>query len=133
MTGLIIGGAILLFIIFSCLSARRRRKAGFQPYRGTGWAMGQTAAGHGRPQYNNGAGGYGNQAQPSQYSAPQNHYTGTTNNDPTQQPYYSNAPPAYGGNNTGGANQSYYGNTGVTEPSATYGGYKAPEGPPPGR
>jgi hypothetical protein len=34
--GLVVFGALFIFFIFSCVSARRRRKAGYSPYRGTG-------------------------------------------------------------------------------------------------
>ncbi|PNS14314.1 hypothetical protein CAC42_6827 [Sphaceloma murrayae] len=131
--GLIVGGALLLFLLFSCLSARRRRKSGYRPYWGTGWA----AQGHGQPTYNPNV----QQQQPSSYNMNNNNNNGTAqpyyaNTDPTQQSYYGNQnqPPPYAGD-TNGANQSYYrGEGGVSEPAATYQGqYKPPAGPPPGR
>jgi hypothetical protein len=104
------------------MTARRRRKAGRQPFYGTGWAArpgqgGQTA----QPYYNN----QHNQAAPP-YSAPP--YSA----QPTQTPY-------------GGANQGYYGGYGqqqqgveLQQPQPTYGRggddvYAPPAGPPPGK
>lgn len=63
-----------------CITARRRRRAGAVPFRGTGWAAGRTPAGH----------------APAQYTAPQPYYGGNN-----QQP-----PPVYGA----AQNQTYYGN-----------------------
>lgn len=130
--GLIVGGALLLFLIFSCISARRRRKAGYKPFYGTGWAAGVTPPGHGQPTYN---------GQQQQYQGGYNMNNNNTqqpyyaNNDPTQQPYYNNGPPPYNPNGQQGANADYYrGEGGVSEPAATYQGqYKPPQGPPPGR
>lgn len=112
----VVVGFLLLFVLCSCLTARRRRKAGRKPFYGTGWAA--------RP------GMYNNQ-QPNQYSA---------------QPYYSNnpqgAPPSYDAHNNGyyggGANQNYYGQqTGVElqspQPAYSGGGYAPPPGPPPAK
>ncbi|GAB7360955.1 hypothetical protein MBLNU230_g0938t1 [Neophaeotheca triangularis] len=125
--GLVIAGAILVFFLFSCITARRRRKRGYQPYRGTGWTLGRTPPGHGPATYN-ASPYYGNQ---------QSH--GTTH----AQPYYNNSnnppPPAYPGPNNGAA-QSYYGNNDMElqQPNNTYQGYNrgnsdysAPPGPPP--
>ncbi|GAM85560.1 hypothetical protein ANO11243_035670 [Dothideomycetidae sp. 11243] len=105
----IVGVGICLFFLFSCITARRRRKLGMQPFRGTGWAAGRPPPGHGAATYNPNAGNF--QMEQPVY------------NDPTQQPYNS-APPAYGG---------YYGNSGVTQPQAAHTGdhYKPPAGPPP--
>ena len=106
-----------------CISARRRRQQGFQPYRGTGWLPGTAPPGHGPAQYTGGAQQHNNQ----QYSAP---------------PVYSPSP-----------NQTYYGPEGnqpyfrgqeqgveLQQPQSTYqpavGGdpvYTAPAGPPPGK
>lgn len=101
----------------SCLTARRRRKAGRKPFYGTGWAA--------RP------GLYNNQ----------------NNNQYNAQPYYANqpAPPydaATNNNNNGyyggGANQNYYGQQNGVElqqpqPSYGGGGYAPPPGPPPAK
>ncbi|MDI1489870.1 MAG: hypothetical protein OHK93_001069 [Ramalina farinacea] len=123
----IIVGAFLIFLLFACITARRRRRRGMQPFRGTGWASGQTAPGHGAPQY---AG-----PPPPQYGG-------------TQPPQYSSPPPAqgygYGQNQYGGANQGYFGGqqNGVElqQPNQAYqpqrGGdsvYTPPAGPPPGK
>ncbi|KAK3720060.1 hypothetical protein LTR37_003883 [Vermiconidia calcicola] len=113
--GLIVLGALAIFFLFSCLSARRRRKMGAQPYRGTGWALGRTPAGHAPATYN----------QQPYYANQQNQY---------QPP--NNPPPAYG------ASQGYYGGRNDVElqsPPAAYGGqnsggqnvYSPPPGPPP--
>jgi hypothetical protein len=95
----------------SCLSARRRRKRGHSPLRGTGWTLGKT---------------------PNNPNTAQPYYANTQQ---TTQPYYNNSnnpapPPTYGG-----ANNSYYGkdNSGVQPPQQAYGGYAPPAGPPPGR
>ena len=107
----------------SCISARRRRQQGFQPYRGTGWLPGATPPGHGPAQYTGAAPQYNNQ----QYGAP---------------PVYSPS-----------SNQTYYGpesnqpyfrgqeqGVELQQPQSTYqpaiGGdpvYTAPAGPPPGK
>lgn len=92
---------------------------GYQPYRGTGWAVGRTPPGHApAQQYQPG--------QPETYNA---------------QPYYNNSnnpPPAYG-------SQGYYGqregDVELQQPPAAYGGgyrsgetaFEPPKGPPPGR
>ncbi|KAK3070014.1 hypothetical protein LTR53_011184 [Teratosphaeriaceae sp. CCFEE 6253] len=118
--GLIILGAFFLFFLFSCITARRRRKFGHSPYRGTGWALGRTPPGHGAATYN---------ARPQQEQ------------QQTAQPYYNNSnnpPPAYG------AAQGYYGNSGndveMQPPQPVYGAnqirkeqYAPPSGPPPNR
>ena len=104
-----------LLTVTSCISARRRRKMGYSPYRGTGWALGRTPPGHNPATYNQQP-YYGNQ----------------------QQPYYqqnqANPPPTYG------ASQDYYSRQNDVElqsPPATYGGnnrensYAPPPGPPP--
>lgn len=102
--------------ITSCLTARRRRKAGRQPFYGTGWAA--------RP--GNGA----NTAQPY-YANGQNNYAAPA---PPYSPPNNNANEGYYG---GGANQGYYNNgqqNGVElqSPQPTYGGgYAPPPGPPP--
>lgn len=49
--GAIVIGAFLIFVIFSCITSRRRRRLGHSPYRGTGWAAGATPAGHAPAQY----------------------------------------------------------------------------------
>ena len=98
-----------------------------QPFRGTGWAAGQTAPGHGAPMYTGPPQPYGQQTggQPPVYSPP-----------PQQQ--------GYGYNQYGGSNQGYFGGqqTGVElqSPTNTYqpqaGGqpvYNPPVGPPPGK
>ncbi|KAF2720106.1 hypothetical protein K431DRAFT_286110 [Polychaeton citri CBS 116435] len=115
---IIIIAAFILFFTCSCYSARRRRRMGYSPYRGTGWALGRTPAGHAPATYN---------AQP--YYA----------NQQQSQPYYNNSnnpPPAYTQSN--GAAQDYYGGRNDVElqqPPVAYGGaqYQPPKGPPPAR
>lgn len=107
-----------LLIRRSCITARRRRRLGRQPFYGTGWAArpGQPTA---QPYYNN------NQ----NYNHPPPQYTP----QPQNQGYY-------------GSNQGYYGSSpygqqqGVElqspQPTHTRGGddvYAPPAGPPPGK
>lgn len=122
----------------SCVTARRRRRQGLTPYRGTGWAAGRPPAGHAPAQYT------GN-AQPAPSYNNQPGYNPSYNDNQTGgAPVYS-PPPAnqnYYGN--GGANQGYFGGqqSGVElqQPNNTYqpqrGGdqvYNPPAGPPPGK
>ena len=99
-------------MISSCFSARRRRKAGRQPFYGTGWA-GRVPVG----------------SNPAQYNPNYN----------TQQPQYGQAPPPTYNQQSGyGANQSYFGGQRDVElqhPQNTYGGqdFPPPSGPPPGK
>ncbi|KAF1816299.1 hypothetical protein P152DRAFT_470335 [Eremomyces bilateralis CBS 781.70] len=116
--GLIIGGFLLLFVLCSCVSARRRRRAGQMPFRGTGWAVpnqGQYQHQHPPPQ-NNAV--YYSQPAPPYSPPPQGGYYG---NQGQQQGYEMNnqsSQPAY-------PTQSY----------AQDGGnmYQPPPGPPPGK
>jgi hypothetical protein len=84
---------------------------GYQPYRGTGWAVGRTPPGHGPAQYNQQP-YYANQQNyqppPPTYGASQDYYGGRQNDVELQQPQA-----AYGGYNSGA-------------------GYAPPAGPPPG-
>ncbi|KAF1848253.1 uncharacterized protein K460DRAFT_403548 [Cucurbitaria berberidis CBS 394.84] len=110
-------GFFLLFVVCSCLTARRRRKAGRQPFYGTGWAARPGQGTNAQPYYNN---NYNTQQPAPPYSAT----TAPTSN----QGYYNN-----------GANQGYYGQQNGVElqsPQPTYGGnaqYAPPPGPPPGK
>ncbi len=79
-----------IFLIFSRITARRRRRQGLQPFRGTGWAQGRTPAGH----------------APAQYSGAQPYY-GNNTNDAAAPPVYS--APATQGYYNQGANQGYFG------------------------
>jgi len=120
-------GVFLIFLMFSCITARRRRRAGLHPYRFTGWAGG-APPGHGQAQF---AGNQPYGAQPYQQG--------------------NNAPPAYGqpardgtyyGNNQG-ANQGYFGGqqNGIElqQPNPAYQGpgggdpVYTPHGAPPGK
>ena len=100
----------------SCITARRRRKAGRTPFYGTGWAARPTNGNNtAQPYYNN-----------NYNSAPAPPYSAATNSN--NNGYYGN-----------GANQSYYGQQNGVElqsPQPTYGGnnqYAPPPGPPPGK
>lgn len=111
-----------------CITARRRRRSGFIPYRGTGWAAGRFPPNQGPAPYNGPQQYYGgNQHPPPQAAAPP--YS------PSHQGYYGNT----------GSNQGYFGGqqqTGVElqPPQNTFqpqrGGdavYEPPSGPPPKR
>jgi len=125
--GAIILFAFLLFLSCSCLTARRRRRQGLNPYRGTGWAAGVPPPGHAPAQYTGAPGAqpyYGNNATAPPYSPPVN------------QGYNYNQQAGYG------SNQGYFGGqqTGVElqQPEGAYtrGGenvYAAPPGAPPGK
>jgi len=118
--GLIVLGALILFFLCSCFSARKRRRAGRQPYYGTGWA-GNTPFGHGQAQYN--------PNYQTQQAPPPPTYNQTQN---------------YGGYYGGGENQGYFGgnrqaDVEMTSPQNAYtnrGGdnvYSPPAGPPPNK
>jgi len=114
--GAIIVASLLFFFLFSCLSARRRKRYGARPMYGTGWAA--APFGHGAATYNP---NYRNQQQ-----AP----TGNFNSPPTYQQqqggYYGENQGYFGGQQTG---------TELREPENTYRGgdavYQPPTGPPP--
>ncbi|MCJ1466290.1 hypothetical protein MMC07_004909 [Pseudocyphellaria aurata] len=120
----LVAAGFFIFFAFACITARRRRRAGNVPFRGTGWAAGRTPAGHGPAQYTGAQPYYGNNQQPPPvYGAPQN------------QPYYGNGNPS---------NQGYFGGqqSGVElqQPQGAYrppgGGdsvYNPPAGAPPGK
>jgi len=114
--GAIIVAAILFFFLFSCISARRRKRMGGRPMYGTGWAS--APFGHGQATYNP-------NYQSQQAGPGGNNY---------------NAPPTYqqeGGYY--GENQGYFGGqqtgTELQQPQNTYRGgdpvYEPPTGPPP--
>lgn len=125
----IIVGAFLLFLIFSCITARRRRHLGQNPYRGTGWAAGRTPASHAPAQYT---------GQPAPYYG--NNNAAPPYSPPANQTYYNE-----GYNNQGyggGANQSYFGGqqqgVELQQPENAYarGGenvYAPPAGEPPSK
>ena len=119
-------GAFLIFLTFSCITARRRRRQGQQPWRGTGWAAGVPPPGHGPAQYT---------------GAPPQQYNGNPN---AAAPPYS--PPAnqgyYGQGYNSGSNQGYFGGqqqgVELQQPENAYarGGenvFSPPAGPPPGK
>lgn len=137
---IIVVGFILFFFLFSCLSARRRRKRGLQPFYGTGW-VGNTPAGHGAANYNPQYQGQ-NQAQPQpqyNYASQQSPVQDGGYQNQTQGTYGSNQG-YFGGQQTGTA--GYYGGqqTGAAElqqPPHVYRAgdpvYAPPAGPPPGK
>jgi len=92
----IIIGFLLLFLFCSCLTARRRRRAGRQPFYGTGWAAGRTPPGHNPATYN--AQPYYNQAAPPYTPAPNNNpysgqnYYGQQNGVELQSPQPAHTP-----------------------------------------
>ncbi|QIW95911.1 hypothetical protein AMS68_001429 [Peltaster fructicola] len=97
--------ALFVFFLFSCITARRRRKMGYRPYPGTGWAAG-APAGHGQAQYN---------PQPYYQNQPQPAFNNS-----------NNPPPAYQTEQNAG----YYNrDVELQQPTAAY---KPPQGPPPG-
>jgi len=114
----IIFAIFLLFILCSCLTARRRRKAGQTPFYGTGWAARPAQPYYNNNQYNQPAPPYSAQNQnQNQYGANQGYYA--------QQPY---------------GQQPYGQQNGVElqppQPTHGRGGddvYAPPAGPPPGK
>jgi len=119
--GCIIAFAILVAVLFSCYSARRRRSHGLHPYYGTGWAVGNKPA-----QYQNNQGYYGNSAGPP---APP-YSPGPVNQNETGNTF-NRADGYYGGQQQG---------IELQQPQSAYqpgrGGepvYEPPQGPPPGK
>ncbi|KAI9866448.1 MAG: hypothetical protein M1830_005926 [Pleopsidium flavum] len=120
----IIVAAFSLFFLFACITARRRRRNGMNPYRGTGWLGGNTPPGHAPATYTGAAPYYG---------------ANTTQNAPAP-PYSPHPNQTYYGN----GNQGYFGGqqSGIElqQPQSAYqparGGdpvYNPPTGPPPGK
>lgn len=125
---------IALFVIWSCISNRRRRRRGMRPMYGTGWVPGNYAYNNNnqgqQPQYNQGGwfGGFGHK-----------------NHNQPPPPQYTPAPPQgqqYTGQ-TFDSNDGYYGHhqndVPLQQPTGTYyprGGepvYEPPAGPPPAK
>jgi len=77
------------------MTARRRRRQGLQPFRGTGWAQGRTPAGHAPAQYSG--------AQPYYENNPNGAAAPPVYSPPATQGYYNQ------GYNNQGANQGYFG------------------------
>ncbi|CAI6335249.1 unnamed protein product [Periconia digitata] len=121
----VVFGFLALFFLCSCLSARRRRKAGRQPFYGTGWAA--------RP---------GNQPYYNQQHSAQPYYNNNGQNYAQPPPQYT-PQPQYGAQNQGyyGAQQPKYGQENGVElqqPQPTYNRgpeaeYAPPPGPPPAK
>ncbi|KAL9084279.1 MAG: hypothetical protein Q9159_005324 [Coniocarpon cinnabarinum] len=116
---------LFIFFVFSCLNARRRRRQGATPFRGTGWM----APGHGPVNYYGPGGPNNTNPPPNQYA-----YYGSPNGG-------QGAPPAYNPSHSG-----YYGQESGLEmqppqqahapPQRGAGGsqvYSPPPGPPPGK
>lgn len=100
---LVIIGFILLFLLFACFTSRRRRRAGQNPYYGTGWAASRPPQGHAPAQYNQPY--YSNQPAPP-YSPPSNNtyyegnqgYFGQQNGIELESPQAAHYPPRGGDN-----------------------------------
>ena len=88
---------------------------GYNPYRGTGWSLGRTPAGHAPAQYNKAAPYYAPQTENAQP-----HYNNSNNPAP--------APPPYGS-----ANDYYGGRQNDVELQQPTNTYQPPKEPPPGR
>jgi len=109
---LVVLGFLFLFCCLSCLSARRRRRAGQQPFYGTGWtANNQWGNRH-----------HGQQQYPQQN--PQNSYYAYQQPAPPYESSPAPGQPAYRGEQMNGIE--------LAAPGPTYGGgYQPPPGPPP--
>ncbi|KAJ0121636.1 Protein RCR2 [Diaporthe amygdali] len=129
---------LVLFLTWSCISNRRRRRAGMNPRYGTGWMMPGQQYGNGQqPQYGNGWFGqnkYNNNQQPQYQQPPPPQYTPANGPVPNQ----------YTGQ-TFNSNEGYYGQHNnnndipLQQPGSSYyprGGdnvYEPPTGPPPAK
>ncbi|RFU26351.1 hypothetical protein B7463_g9981, partial [Scytalidium lignicola] len=122
----IIIAALFFAFLFSCITARHRRRRNLQPFYGTGW-MAKPPAYDNSQNYNPQTGGYG--------------YGG---GGPSAPPYTQHPIPGQQTGSTFNTNQGYYGNHGGYEmqpPQNAYyqdqrGGanvYESPDGPPPGK
>ncbi|KAI3400420.1 hypothetical protein diail_3041 [Diaporthe ilicicola] len=123
---------LALFVTWSCISNRRRRRRGMHPRYGTGWMMG--GAQPGQPQYGNGWFGQNkNNQQPQHQQPPPPQYTpaqGPMGNQYTGQTFNSNE--GYYGHHNNNNNDIP-----LQQPGSSYyprGGdnvYEPPAGPPP--
>ncbi|KAF6817688.1 hypothetical protein CMUS01_04656 [Colletotrichum musicola] len=135
LAAVVVGIAVLILVVLGCMSSRRRRKRGMNPYYGTGWLSNNQKY---HPQQ-------GTYAYNQQYNGQQAGYAGYG-----QQGGYQNPPPAYGQQQpqytgtTFNPNDGYYGghngghNEGIQlqQPQNAYqrdGTYSPPAGPPPGK
>lgn len=107
----------------SCISSRRRRKAGRKPFYGTGWAGAKPWGGQAQynPNYQTQQPQYGQQA-----GYGQNYNQGTY-----APPNYNQSTGGYG--QQGGAAQSYFGGQRGDVEMNNSSGYAPPPGPPPGK
>jgi hypothetical protein len=134
LAAIVIAFFLMLFLTWSCISNRRRRRRGLNPRYGTGWMMpGAYNANGQQPQYGNGWFGSNkyNNNQPQYQQPPPPQYTpaqGPMQNQPTGQTFNSN--------------EGYYGHHNnndipLQQPTSSYyprGGdnvYEPPPGPPP--
>ncbi|KAL9120347.1 MAG: hypothetical protein Q9187_003096 [Circinaria calcarea] len=116
----------------NCITARRRRRAGFRPYPLTGWAAGRTPPGHAPAQYtggpahpyNNNPGTDYSHQNPPIYSAPPN--------PPPNQNIYGNGNQGYFGGQQSGV-ELQQPNNAYQPPRGDESVYGAPPGPPPGK
>ena len=126
---------LFIFFIIACINARRRRRAGRNPYRGTGWLAGQTPPGHAPAQYTQSPYQQQQQAATSGgYQAPPPQYGGQQQDGG----YYGQQQQQHQG-----SNQGYYGGqqqgVELQSPEVAYQGqagqnvYQPPSGPPPGK
>jgi hypothetical protein len=107
--------------IVSCISSRRRRKAGRKPFYGTGWAGAKPWGG--QAQYNP---GYNTQQ-------PQYGYNQGYNQNSSAPPNYNQSAGGYYGQQQGGEAQSYFGGARGNDTEMQSGGYAPPAGPPPSK
>ncbi|EEP76219.1 predicted protein [Uncinocarpus reesii 1704] len=112
---ILIAGAFLLFFLFACISARRRRRRGMRPFMGTGWVA--NMAPYGKP---------GTHPPPPQYQ----HYPPPPQYTPAGGPYYPG--PGYNANPPPNQGQTSHQQTGVElqPPQNAYRG-ESVYGPPP--
>ncbi|MCJ1227315.1 hypothetical protein MMC12_003970 [Toensbergia leucococca] len=127
---IIVIAAFLIFFLLACVTARRRRARGQQPWRGTGFLVGNTPPGHAPAQYT------GDTSNTNQYQ------NGSTPAGAAPPIYSPPANQTYYGNGNGNPNQGYFGGqqSGIElqQPQGAYqpqrGGdpvYSPPAGPPP--
>ncbi|OCL11872.1 hypothetical protein AOQ84DRAFT_266213, partial [Glonium stellatum] len=96
---IVIIGFILLFVLFACFTARRRRRAGQNPYYGTGWAANRPPPGqYNQPYYSNQPAPPYSPPQANQYYGSNQGYFGQQNGIELQSPQATHYPPRSGDN-----------------------------------